>query len=203
MGNGAPLGLHRPQYCVDMWLQEHKMRENAQKQNVQGIRITGVTGMFSHHLNSFFAETGKIYNKRMLYRSLSNPNYWLRYAKHGKWVVSNTKDMQENSLGAICHCGAFGLMDPSCAKLWHVLGAPNAFGIQKQVVATEVHFASEEEAIKQMTAMHTKNVRKKLRRRRSRFSSSYSKRTTSFYWPYDFKQKYEQNIGKSTSLPQK
>ena len=71
----------------------------------------------------------------MLYRSA---NHWLRYAPDGKWIVSNTRDMEENLLGGFCHCSAFGLMDPSFAKSWYVLGDEGLFQNQTQIVATKM-----------------------------------------------------------------
>ena len=129
MGNGALLGLHAglhetdedgksiegAQKSVDRWMQkqDHKQKYLEKNTNFHSIHIIGATGMFSCQINSVFVATGKMYNKRMLYRSANN---WLRYAPDGKWIVCSTLEMEENLLGGFCHCGAFGLRDPSFAK---------------------------------------------------------------------------------------
>ena len=106
MGNGALLGFQETgehgdyrntQDSIDRWLKEQdQLREcfSGKREKFHGIRITGAAGIFSSRINSIFVATGEMYNKRMLYKS---PNHWLRYASDGKWTLSKTRDMEENS----------------------------------------------------------------------------------------------------------
>jgi len=71
----------------------------------------------------------------MGYQSLSNPDHWLWYTTTGRWMVSTTKDRGLNLSNGFCHCKDFGLLDPSHAKGWLVLGREGKFRRQTQVIA--------------------------------------------------------------------
>lgn len=56
--------------------QEKKIPDKAEFS--EWIQISGAKGSYSKYINCTFVATGKLYNNRMLYRSLSKPTYWLR-----------------------------------------------------------------------------------------------------------------------------
>ena len=103
----------------------------------KAIHITGAVGKFACQINSSFVETDQMHNDRILYKSFSSQNHWLRYTVDGRWIVSDTEDKDENLLGGICYCEAFGLLDPSMAKRWFVLKEQSVFQNQTRVVATK------------------------------------------------------------------
>lgn len=54
-----------------------------------GIQIKGAVGIFSDFINTYFFETGQIYNGRMLYRTFSKKaTSWLRV----RYCITNTKE---------------------------------------------------------------------------------------------------------------
>jgi len=144
MGNGALTTLHsNNKEQVSMGVQEILIEQNTndttapQKQIAESIRIEGAVGIFAKHINSCFVQSGEMYNDHMLYQSSSNPDHWLWFTTTGRWMVSTTKDRDLNFYfsNGFCHCKDFGLLDPSHAKGWLVLGREGKFRRQKQVIA--------------------------------------------------------------------
>merc|ERR1719174_3102411 len=125
---------------IDDWTQEIAQKTNdttaPQKEIAESIRIEGAVGIYAKHINSCFLRNGEMHNDRMLYQSLSNPDHWLRYTTTGRWMVSTTEDKDRNFPIGFCHCKAFGLLDPSHAKGWFVLGRQGRFRRQTRVIAS-------------------------------------------------------------------
>lgn len=105
---------------------------------VGGICMIGAVGKFASRINSSFIETGKMYNDRMLYKTVSKPTHWLRYTTAEKWIISNTKDKGKNSWGGFCRCKASGLSDPSHVKMWYVLNEQGTFQTQANICSTSI-----------------------------------------------------------------
>ena len=144
MGNGALLGLHPndnkeegPEYGVDDEFDEENILtiDEKTKKVAEGIQIEGAVGIYSQYINAQFVQTGQMHNGRVLYQSLSNPEHWLRYTTDRRWMVSITKDKEQNIANGLCCTKAFGLLDPSCAKGWFVLGQQGVFRRQTKVKA--------------------------------------------------------------------
>ena len=91
---------------------------------IPGIRIEGAVGMYARHVNDSFVRTDKMHNGRPLYRSLSKLNHWLYYSSSKRWIVSSTMDDNLSGGYGCCKakCKAFGLLNPSQARGWYVLG---------------------------------------------------------------------------------
>ena len=116
-----------------------RFEKNAPVAQVRLICIKGAVGKFSQYINSSFVETAKMHNDRALYRNVSSPEHWLRYATNGQWMVSTTKDIEENLCGGVCFCETVGLPDPTCAKGWCVLDEEQGeFRTQAMVQATDL-----------------------------------------------------------------
>ena len=151
MGNGAVLGLHdeyeaedlaMSRTFIDDWQGENEENSTDEagqkKEHAKGIRITGAAGNFSSNINSCFIETGLWYNQHMLYQSLYDKHYWLRYTMEGRWMVSDSERKDNNSLEGVCCCKGCGYIDPSCAKSWYVLSKQGVFRTQAEVKATSM-----------------------------------------------------------------
>ena len=145
MGNGALAGLNGSFDGMDepIW-DEHGMPSEwkgsdesdfsfEEEKTPKEIFLTGAVGKFACHINNRFVETDRMHNEHVLYKSSSN--HWLRYAMDGRWMVSDTKDKDENVLAGFCYCKQVGLPDPSYAKGWFVLGVQGIFRTQTQVQA--------------------------------------------------------------------
>ena len=174
MGNGALLGLHKEEPCEnfsDGWAScdcdespdwascdcdetDESPEESPEKQSIgaaqekikiaKAIHIKGAVGKFSSGINSTFVDTGKMCNGRMLYQSWLSPDNWLRYTDDGRWMVSNTKDKDDNLSGGFCYCKTSGLLDPSCAETgWYVLGEQGVFRMQPMVEALKITSADD------------------------------------------------------------
>lgn len=131
MGNAAVNAALRIE-GVDTYVPETKVDGNSWKSQQETkmpdktefpeqIEICGAKGSYSKYINGTFVATGKMYNKRMLYRSLSKPTYWLRFTKGLLWMVSSTQDRRENAQGGICRCIERDLISPCHARSWFVL----------------------------------------------------------------------------------
>ena len=156
MGNGALLGLHEQCEEQGEWYMANPATEDltdegeegeskiqsppcSPKNFSKGIQIEGAVGIYAQHINSsYFVQNGEMHNKRRLYRSLSNPDHWLRYTTAGKWMVSTTKDKDNNLPKGFCCCKDFGLFDPRDTKGWFVLGRQGMYRRQTKVKATRI-----------------------------------------------------------------
>ena len=102
MGNAAafPCDNHAEQYWGSGENQfSQKQSKFLQKNNLflpkiaSGIRLTGAVGIFSDSINSYFFETGQMYNGRMLYRNFSKKRtLWLRVSivYYKAWLFSRS-----------------------------------------------------------------------------------------------------------------
>ena len=128
----APMGVTNNEYIA----QNTNDATAPEEKIAKSIRIQGAVGTYAEHINSCFVQNGEMYNTRMLYQSLSVPYHWLWYTMTGKWMVSKTKDRDGNFLDGFCHCKASGLLDPSHARFWFVLGRQGRFRMQTRVIAS-------------------------------------------------------------------
>ena len=150
MGNGALLSLHSPDArtmngdVLDESNEQGKQdicesAENKEAEEAEGIQIEGAVGVYSDNINSSFVQTAQMHNEHKLYKSLSNPDHWLRYTAAGRWMVCTTKDKdEENIAGGFCCCKISGLLEPSHAKGWFVLGKQGLFRTQTNIKVTKV-----------------------------------------------------------------
>ena len=150
MGNGALLSLHYREEQesatnanIDEWNQgeEQDIHDSAEieQKRAMGIRIEGAVGMYAEYINCCFIQTGKMHNERMLYQSSRDPDHWLRYTTAARWMVCTTKDKEEGNYGGgFCCCKHSGLLDPSHAKGWFVLGRQGMFRTQTNLKATRM-----------------------------------------------------------------
>ena len=146
MGNGALTMLHSnyAEQVVPMGVTDNEyIAQNAndttapEKKIAESIRIKGAVGIYAEHINSYFVQTGEMYNNRMLYQSLSNPDHWLWYTTTRRWMISTTRDRDLNFPNGFCHCKDFGLPDPSHTKGWFVLGRQGRFRRQTRVITSK------------------------------------------------------------------
>ena len=161
MGNGGLIALHRQEEGAheeeiiydapkdDAMREKKKLREKRQsicknsaaagKSIARGIRITGALGKFSSKINDSFVATGLKYNERVLYKSLTQRDIWLRFTTKGTWMVSNTEQKDENLLAGFCCCRENGHLDPSYAQGWYVSGIEGVFRTQARVKAKAIN----------------------------------------------------------------
>jgi hypothetical protein len=105
--------------------------------HAQPVRISGVSGGNAKRIMGLYEPTEELYNNRVLYAKVGDPNAWLRYAgSNGKWILSPTsnKDANDNRGWAFSHDK--DTLFPQHVRSWIVATEKAKNQIQSSMVVT-------------------------------------------------------------------
>jgi hypothetical protein len=86
-----------------------------------GVVIGGVVGPNSDVINGSYLPVSQVYNGRHLYIKAGSDDIWLRYShKLSSWVISTTKEKDEDAASGFMYCKEKYCRTPTEGKTWLV-----------------------------------------------------------------------------------